>query len=67
MAALRWLAAGYGYEITRADVCSAYANTVDAARKEGREEAIRGEIRALVESDRTVFMATAICREMGLA
>ncbi len=37
LAALRWLAHGYGYEVTGADVWSAWANTLDAARVVGRE------------------------------
>jgi hypothetical protein len=36
MAAIRWLAQGYGYEITGADVWSAYDNTLKAAEKAGR-------------------------------
>ncbi len=65
MAALRWLAEGYGYEITGADVWSAFANTMNAARVLGREQAARGEIRALVESDRTGFLAKVLGRELG--
>ncbi len=65
MAALGWLAEGYGYEITGADVWSAFANTMNAARVLGREQAVRGEIRALVESDRTGFLAKVIGRELG--
>ena len=66
MAALGWLAEGYGYEITGADVWSAFANTMNAARVLGREQAVRGEIRALVESDRTGFLAKVIGRELGM-
>ncbi len=66
LAALRWLAAGYGYEITGADVWSAYANTMQAARAAGGEASVRAEVRALVENDRTGFTARVIGREFGL-
>ena len=66
MTALRWLAEGYGYEVTGADVWSAFANTMNAAQVLGREQAVRGEIRALVESDRTGFLAKVIGRELGM-
>lgn len=67
MAALRWLAAGYGYEITGADVWSAYASTLAAARVLGREAAVRDAIRALVASDPTGFMAKVVGRDLSLA
>jgi len=67
MAALRWLAEGYGYEITGADVWSAYANTMRAAKAAGQEASVRCEVRSLVESDATGFMAKVIGRELGLA
>jgi len=35
LAALRWIAAGYGYEITGLDVLAACSNTTDAARTGG--------------------------------
>ena len=66
LAALRWLAHGYGYEVTGADVWSAWANTLDAARVVGREDAVRSEVRALVEADASRFMAKVIGREVGL-
>ena len=66
LAALRWLAHGYGYEVTGADVWSAWANTLDAARVVGREDSVRAEVRALVEADASGFMAKVIGREVGL-
>lgn len=35
LAALRWIAAGYGYEITGVDVLAACSNTLAAARNGG--------------------------------
>ncbi len=66
LAALRWLAHGCGYEVTGADVWSAWANTLDAARAVGREDGVRSEVRALVEADASGFMAKVIGREVGL-
>jgi hypothetical protein len=66
LAALRWLAAGYGYEITGADVWSACANTMKAARAAGREAPVSAEVRTIVESDQTGFVAKGIGRELGL-
>ena len=48
MAALRWLAAGYGYEITGADVWKAYRHTMEAAVNAGCEEAAGERLRKLV-------------------
>ena len=66
LAALRWLAHGYGYEVTGADVRSAWANTLDAARAVGREDGVRTEVRALVGADASGFMVKVIGREVGL-
>ena len=51
LAALRWLAAGHGYEITSADVWAAYTETMSAAEKAGRAEEARARIRTLVASE----------------
>jgi len=48
MAALRWLAAGYGYEITGLDVHKACRCTMEAARFAGCERETRERIRTLV-------------------
>ena len=53
LAALRWLVAGYGYEITNADVFAAYASTLDAAKHGGWVDETEGRIRALVANSRT--------------
>jgi len=51
LAALRWLVEGHGYQITGADVWSAYANTMKAAEKAGRAGEVRDRIRRLVASE----------------
>jgi len=51
MAALRWLTAGYGYEITGLDVLSAYDHTMKAAANAGRTEETRARIRTLVGNE----------------
>jgi hypothetical protein len=48
---LKWLAQGYGYEITEADAWAAYENTLRAAQKLGQAGQVRGRIRELVGGD----------------
>ena len=48
LAALRWIAAGYGYEIMGLDVLAACSSTLDAARNGGMVDEAEGRIRALV-------------------
>ena len=45
---LRWLAKGYGYEVTGADVWSAYANTMQAAERSDRVAETRERIKEVV-------------------
>ena len=47
-AALRWLVAGHGYDVTSQDVRDAYDHTMKAAHNLGRADEIGGQIRALV-------------------
>lgn len=59
--ALRWLAQGYGYEITALDVQSAHTFTMKAAQRVGRAEEIARLIRRYVsEGSRTDFMRTVL-------
>ena len=51
IAALRWIAKGYGYEITGADVWSAYQHTMKAAAKHGSVDATQKRINGLVAAD----------------
>lgn len=48
LAALRWIAAGYGYEITGLDVLSAYSSTMEAAKNCSAVDEIKGRIRELL-------------------
>jgi len=50
---LRWIAAGYGYEITGLDVFAACSSTMDAARNGGWLDEADGRIRALVAGPRS--------------
>ena len=53
LAALRWIAAGYGYEITGVDVLAACSSTLAAARNGGWIDETEGRIRALVAGPRS--------------
>lgn len=48
LAALRWIAAGYGYEITGLDVLSAYSSTMEAAKNCSAVDEIERRIRELL-------------------
>ena len=52
LAALRWLAEGYGYEITNLDVRDAYRHTMQAATNAGCAEQVLERIRALVAAEK---------------
>jgi hypothetical protein len=62
MAALRWLAQGYGYEITGADVWSAYENTLKAAEK----AACRADAIQRIKNLASGIMRQVLGRELGL-
>jgi len=64
LAALRWLAQGYGFEITGADVWAAYLHTMKAAEQLGRRDEARESIRALIHNKG--FLAQVLGRELGL-
>lgn len=53
LAARRWIAAGYGYEITGGDVLAACSSTLAAARNGGWVDETEGRIRALVAGPRS--------------
>jgi len=67
MTALRWLTAGYGYEITGLDVMNAYVQTMKAAENLGRRDEVLRRIRDLVASDTSPgrFVAGLLGRELG--
>ena len=62
MAAIRWLAQGYGYEITGADVWSAYDNTLKAADMAG----LRAETVQRIRSLASGLVLQVLGRELGL-
>jgi hypothetical protein len=64
LAALRWLSAGYGYEVSGADVWAAYSHTMTAAEHLGRHEEVRERVRALAANKG--FVAQVLSRELGL-
>ena len=68
MAALRWLVEGYGYEITGADVWSAYNYTMKAATQQGSAAATRERIRELVATETfgERFVTKILGRELGI-
>jgi hypothetical protein len=51
MAALRWLAEGWGYEVTSADVVEAYDRAMDAATRLNNIDDVTDKIRQLLESN----------------
>ncbi|HEX8010361.1 MAG TPA: hypothetical protein VF814_05430 [Casimicrobiaceae bacterium] len=69
LAALRWIAAGYGYEITGLDVLSAYSSTMDAAKNCSAVDEIEGRIRELLAaptSPSKEFMAKVLERSLDV-
>jgi hypothetical protein len=69
IAALRWLIAGYGYEVTGLDVRDAYDFTMEAARNAGCQAETLGRIRTLVESDTTSarFVRRILGPDLGIS
>jgi tetratricopeptide (TPR) repeat protein len=53
MAALQWIAAGYGYEITGLDVLSAYSSTLEAAKNCNAVAEIESRIRELLTAPKS--------------
>jgi hypothetical protein len=64
LAALRWLAGGYGYEIIAVDVWPAYSHTINAAERIGRRDEVRERIHTLVTGRR--FLVQLLGRELEL-
>jgi hypothetical protein len=54
IAALRWLAEGYGYEVTNLDIYDAYEQTINAARNAGSKRETLGRIEGLLTKDNAV-------------
>jgi hypothetical protein len=51
LAALRWISAGYGYELTGFDVVTAARFTLEAARNAGRVGEVQNRIRAMIADE----------------
>jgi hypothetical protein len=68
VAALRWLAEGYGYEVTGVDVLSAYSFTMQAAEKAGLAVETLNRVRSIVErsSPGASFVVGVLGRRLGL-
>jgi len=68
IAAIRWLAEGYGYDITGTDVTDAYHHTLRAAENAGCQEETVERLRLLVAQDRSVghLVASTLGDKLGL-
>lgn len=66
--ALRWLLAGYGYEITSLDVRDAYKLTMEAVANAGCQEETLERIRRMVASDASGdrFVSRILGPELGM-
>jgi hypothetical protein len=66
--ALSWLVAGYGYDITGADVSAAYDATMKAPGRQGDAATVKKRICEIVgaESGGTGFVTKILERELGL-
>ena len=69
IAALRWLAEGYGYEVTGLDVLNAYTHTTKAAENAGCAAQTRQRIHDLIacESFGERFVTKVLGRQLGLS
>jgi len=56
MASLHWLSQGWGYEVTGADVRTAFDYAIKAAEKLGLEEQVQGDINKIIDQDRSPGM-----------
>ncbi len=51
LTALHWIIAGYGYEITGADVLNAYGHTMKAAENAGMESVVKDRTKEMIDGD----------------
>lgn len=64
--ALYWLVHGYGYEVTGADVSTAYSSTMGAAQIKGSSAEVRERVRQLVAGEAPGgFVGRVLGRELG--
>lgn len=66
--AVYWLAQGYGYEITSADVWAAYSTTIKLAERMGKADGARSDISRIAASVQggANLVARILGRELGL-
>ncbi len=65
--ALRWLANGFGYEVTGADVWAAYSSTITAAEQKGNVAEVRAGIRQIISAEGPGgFVRRVLGREFGM-
>ena len=69
IAALHWIAGGYGYEITSGNALDAHAQTMKAAHNDGCEDEAERRIRDLVTKEPGAgdFVMQALRRRLGLS
>ncbi len=66
LAALHWIASGYGYEITGLDVWAAYSPTLKAAEAMGQVEVVKEKIRSIASiGEGPNFVAGVIGRQLN--
>jgi hypothetical protein len=64
---LRWLVAGYGYDVTSTDVWAAYTHTMKAAANVGNTEQTLERVKQLVGNEGPEgFVSQVLGRELGL-
>ena len=65
--ALRWLANGFGYEVTGADVWAAYSSTITAAEQKGNVAEVRAGILQIISAEGPGgFVRRVLGREFGM-
>ncbi len=65
--ALRWLANGFGYEVTGADVWAAYSSTITAAEQKGNVAEVRAGMRQIISAEGPGgFVRRVLGREFGM-
>ena len=67
VAALRWLLAGHGYEITSTDVLDAYSHTMRAAENAGSIPHTQERICALLSAHGDAFVTQILERQLALS
>jgi hypothetical protein len=69
VAALHWIVEGYGYDITGADVVSAYLHTMTAAEGAGCVDETRERVRTLVSTEAFAsrFVSQVLGHRLGLS